>query len=559
MQLPLALRALHTPAAPEPTQGVVYTRPEAAGPMLDLAGYTPDRPLHRMRLLEPSCGEGVFLLAALDRLLEAFHRDGGSWADVQRLAPALRGVEIRHDACRIAADSLARRLISRGCPDRDAALLARRWIVQGDFLSPEDPGTSPTGSQDTDPQDRYDVVIGNPPYVRQEEIAPERLRRYRALYLTMQERADLYVPFYERGLSLLAPEGRLVFLCTDRWLKNRYGAGLRRWLQREWSLDRVIQVEAGQVFEEAVLSYPAITCLRRGAARETRFEVCGDVRRLVRDPAPEPGAGVKPGRPLAGDGRPVLSATGRPRRILEELERRLPTVEEAGCAVGIGVATGADRIFVGRMADLPVEPDRLLPLAMTADLRGGRLSWGGNAIVNPFLPDGRLAPLEAFPRLRRYLEDHREALSARYCARKRPDQWYRTIDRISPGLLRSPKLLIGDIQARPNFVHDEGRYYPHHNLYYVTSTSWPMDDLLKILTSSISSFFVCLYSTRVKGDYVRFQAQYLRRIRLPAWTPDTRAALQSLPLSAALARIYAIDPSDLQTIQGFVDASLPPA
>ena len=542
MQLSLAFDA--TPAEPPAASGVVYTRPEAVGPMLDLAGYTPDRPLHQMRLLEPSCGEGVFLLAALDRLLEAFLRHGGAMAEIQQLAPCLRGVEIRPDACRIAALGLAQRLIARGCPARIAEPLARQWIVQGDFL------LAPAA-------DRYDVVVGNPPYVRQEEIPADLLRRYRSLYPTMQERADLYVPFYERGLSLLKPEGRLVFLCTDRWLKNRYGAGLRRWLQREWALDLVAAVEPDQVFQSAVLSYPAITCLRRGATRGTKVVKCPDIRQLTAL-ASQANSDRSEGEAQA-DGRPVLSVEGRVRRVLEEIERRTPTIEEAGCTIGIGVATGADRIFIGPMASLPVEPERRLPLAMTADLRDGRLQWGGTAMVNPFLPDGSLAPLEAFPLLRRYVEAHQEALAGRYCVRKRPDQWYRTIDRVIPGLQRAPKLLIGDIQARPNFVYDPGTLYPHHNVYFVVSQKWPIEHLHKVLTSAMSSLFICAYSTKVKGDYVRFQAQYLRRIRLPAWSPTFLPALQLPSINEPLAQIYGLELSDIHAIQGFVDASLPPA
>lgn len=57
-------------------RGAVFTRPEVVGAILDLSGYCASTPLHRRRLLEPSFGGGDFLLAALDRLLEAWRRDG---------------------------------------------------------------------------------------------------------------------------------------------------------------------------------------------------------------------------------------------------------------------------------------------------------------------------------------------------------------------------------------------------------------------------------------------------------------------------------------------------
>jgi hypothetical protein len=66
-------------------------------------------------------------------------------------------------------------------------------------------------------------------------------------------------------------------------------------------------------------------------------------------------------------------------------------------------------------------------------------------------------------------------------------------------------------------VYDEGHYYPHHNLYFVTSSSWDLLALQAILRSSIARFFVANYSVKMRGGYLRFQAQNIRRIRLPHW------------------------------------------
>jgi hypothetical protein len=64
-------------------------------------------------------------------------------------------------------------------------------------------------------------------------------------------------------------------------------------------------------------------------------------------------------------------------------------------------------------------------------------------------------------------------------------------------------------------VLDEGRLYPHHNLYYVVSSTWDLKVLGGILLSELAQFFVECYAVRMQGGYLRFQAQYLRRIRVP--------------------------------------------
>ena len=110
---------------------------------------------------------------------------------------------------------VARTLLERGLTATQSRTLCERWLRQGDFLLL--------------PLEReFTHVIGNPPYVRQELIPDVLMAEYRRRFSTIFDRADIYVPFIERSLSLLAPGGSLGFICADRWIKNRYGGPLRR-------------------------------------------------------------------------------------------------------------------------------------------------------------------------------------------------------------------------------------------------------------------------------------------------------------------------------------------
>src|SRR5204862_3795297 len=116
---------------------------------------------------------------------------------------------------------------------------------------------------------------------------------------------------------------------------------------------------------------------------------------------------------------------------------------------------------------------------------------------------------------------HRPALEQRNIARRSGDGWYRTIDRVTHRLLEQHKLYFPDMKLTSNPVLDDGQTYPHHNLYYLTSGSWDLEVLGGLLLSRVAQLFIEAYCVRMRGGTLRFQAQYLRRIRIPDPTAMT--------------------------------------
>lgn len=503
---------------PETERGAVFTRPEVATAILDLVGYTTDRSLHRMRLLEPSFGRGDFLLQAVDRLLDTWRREGCDCdSAMESLGDAVRAVELHRESVDEVGASLRLRLLAAGIRRDTADALCARWLVRDDFLLAYLPG-------------EFDVVVGNPPYVRQERIPAALLAEYRLRFRTLFDRADLYIPFYERALDLLAPAGRLGFICANRWVKNRYGGPLRAKIGEGFALLHYIDMDGVEAFQSEVMAYPAITVIERpittGCPRAPtrvtkgvelqRSGLANAVQALL---ASSPQHGVEEIALDRGGGDAPWLLDDLPRlRLLRRLELTFPLLEEAGCKVGIGVATGCDRVFIDDLERLPVEPERKLPLVMARDLTQGRISWKGKGVLNPFETDGTLADLGRYPQFAAYLYQHYEAVADRHVAKRSGEGWYRTIDRIYPELTSAPKLLVPDIKGEAVFVIDEGRYYPHHNLYFITSRDWDLRALRTVLRSSLSVMIVATYCTRMSGGFLRFQAQYLRRLRLPLWT-----------------------------------------
>jgi len=509
-------------------RGAIFTRLEVVEFILDLVGYSVDQPLYRRRILEPSFGSGDFLLPVVRRLLATWRAAKSPSSIVDTLGNAIRAVELHRQTFKTTRVELIDQLKQDGVTTQAALALADRWLVQGDFLLMAFDGS-------------FDFVVGNPPYVRQERIPTPLLTEYRNRYPTMFDRADLYIPFIERSLHLLSPNGSLGFICADRWMKNRYGGPLRNLVAEAFHLKMYVDMVDTPAFHSDVMTYPAITVISREKAGVTRTAHRPNIDRatlvalaqeLRSKSRPTEGNTVRQLANVVNGNEPWLLESLDQTALIRRLELSYPTLEAAACKVGIGVATGADKYFIGEFEALDVEPDRKLPLVTTRDIISGEVNWCGQGVINPFNDKGNLVDLQDYPRLRRYLEQRKDVIASRHCAKKNPANWYRTIDRIIPALTQTPKLLIPDIKGEAHIVFEHGEFYPHHNLYYVTSEAWDLRALQAVLLSSVARLFIATYSTKMRGGYLRFQAQYLRRIRIPYWN-DVPAALRQELIEAA--------------------------
>ena len=502
--------------AKEP-RGIIYTRSWVAELILDLVGYRVDGALASLRAVEPAAGEGAFLLPMVRRLVASVQAHGG---DLSGAREAIRAYELDAITAARLTDLVQRQLRDLGVRTRQARDLAAGWVRVGDYLL------------DSHQDRRPDVVVGNPPYIRYDDVSAEALEAYRRLYPTMVGRGDIYIGFIEAGLRQLADGGILGFICADRWMRSAYGSELRRMISSAFSIEAAIEMHDAPAFEDDVAAYPAVIVVRRGAQGSALVASVGaEIGPLPRGTGlADAITGVAWGEDGAVAGisailvdqwfrgtAPWPSLEPRQLRLLQRMEAEFGPLEDplTGTKIGIGVATGADRVFITTDPD-KVEPDRVIPLAMTADTRGGALQWSGHYLINPWHKSRSLVDLAAYPRLRAFLESRRAELTRRHISKRRPHDWYRTIDPVHYELLSRHKLYFPDMKLASNPVLDKGETYPHHNLYYLTSEDWDLEVLGGLLLSRVAQLFIEAYCVKMRGGTLRFQAQYLRRIRVPA-------------------------------------------
>ena len=489
-------------------KGEVYTKSEVVEFMLDIIGYTATKDLTQFSILEPSFGRGGFLKAIVKRLLESFFKFHPGENLYAVLSDCIRAVEISKNSFKQTQMDIIDLMSNHGINIDETKNILKKWISNSDFLL-----------LDFD-MDEFDYIVGNPPYIRQEKLSDAILERYKLRYKTIYDRADIYIPFIDRSLDLISTSGKLSFICSDRWVKNKYGKILRGKVSKDFNVDIFIDMKKSNAFLKEVTAYPSIFIISRKKNNKSLTKIpvnpIGDVKNLNQlNVDLKNGTNISFFNDIAFRDEPWLMDCPSSLRVLRKIESEFSIIENEGCRVGIGVASGNDKVYIVPET-INVEEDRKLPILLAKDIKTGKINYKGMVLLNPFEKDGALISINDYPMLKKYFNKNSKLIKKRYVAKKNPSAWFRTIDKVHSNLIKEKKLLIPDIKGRANIVLDHGKFYPHHNLYYILSNNWEIEALQAILRSSLSLFFIGMYSVQMRGGYLRYQAQYLRRIRVPS-------------------------------------------
>lgn len=361
-------------------------------------------------VLEGSFGDPARIAAGAIEIADAGLRAEGAGGQVSLLPDAAPD-----DARRLAADALV----------REARALAARhrffnWEVAFPGVWHDLASAGRSGG--------FDAVIGNPPYVRQEEIAaikPALKPTAKSGFASYAGTADLYVYFYEQGLRLLRPGGRMAYVVTNKWLKAGYAEGLRRLFAEEAWIDFLADFGHAKRFFPDADVFPSVLVARRpdGEPAPETFHLAVIPRDEVR------GAGLDaavravsyPARRDQLTAEPWSLEPPEVAALLAKLrERGVPLAEYAGARPLYGIKTGFNEAFLidtatkerliredGRAAEL------LKPYLRGQDIDRWLPDWAGLWMI--FARRG--VDIESYPSILRHLEQYRRQLEPK------PDNW----------------------------------------------------------------------------------------------------------------------------------------
>ncbi len=420
-----------------------------------------------------------------------------------------------------------------------------------------------TGLTADAPNGGFDVVIGNPPYVRQEmlgEIKPALKPRpegsaglpmlgVRDGFLAFDGMADLYVYFYEQGLRLLRPGGRMGYVVTNKWLRAGYGEALRGLFAEAAWVEFVADFGHAKHFFPDADVFPSVLVVRRpdGTPPPEETEVCV----IPREDVPAKGLGDAVERnvyPLRRAGFTRESWTLEPPKVMALLDKirrnGVPLAEYAGVKPYRGILTGLNEAFLidtptrerligndpactgiikpylrGQDVERWVAPDSGLHMILLKSSNDHPWPWA--KATGEEEAEARFR--RTYPSLHAHMKGFEPALRARQdCGRF----WWELRSCAYYDLFEREKIVWQAIQFYPNYARDGGANFINNKCYVLPCVSpW----LLSVLNAPVGWWFSWRHLLHMKDEALSNDA-----VKMVAF-PIPNAKKSALQVSEAIA------------------------
>jgi len=444
-------------------------------------------------------------------------------------------------------DALADEAVARYFPE--GLELPFHWEIEFPEVFFDADGTPAPGSG-------FDAIVGNPPYVRIQDLPRQLANFLREKFDSAHGCFDLYIVFIERAFGLLSSAGRLGFIVPNKFLKLKAGSRLRKLLGDGGLVDGIVDFGDTQIFAGAT-NYTCILELSPAPSEQVGYRRVEDQGRLPlpadidRSPVEE-----FPAAELGED--PWVLVPARERSIIETARRGSQPLGEVTSAIFTGLQTSADPVYIvedrgpgpnGRRVysrasdrELELEPDLLHPLASGKDIDRWAIRPLGELLIFPYRrDDGKMrlltpAKLTALPLAAGYLEEHEKKLRGREHGKMDHDGWYGYVYPKSLGHHDSPKLGVPRLCDRLHAAVDrEGAIYLDNvdvNGILPLEDGLDLHGLAAILNSRLLDWLFRIGSVPFRGAFFSANKQFIAP--LPIRVPDADRAAQLEALARGL-------------------------
>lgn len=496
--------------------------------------------IREIKILDPACGSGAFLNAAFDylrqigievntKLEELVGFPSLFDLDKNILKNNLYGVDLNKESVEITKLSLWLKTANKRDPltSLDENILCGNSVVS-DPLFAENSFQWESSFKEVFEQGGFDVVIGNPPYVRQELIVPIK-PHLRKSYKTFHGRADLYVYFFEKAFQVLKSGGKMGYICSSKYTTTTYGQPLRSYLLNNSRIRYFMDFDDLDVFK-GIIAYPSILIAdKEERVKEQEIQYC-HFNEL--DQALD--------AYFEREWRPYLQSKVKAEvwnfledhihELNEKLLTEYKTLEEVLGKPKAGVKTGRNLAYIltKSEAESLIQTDRRNSDIIKPYLNGKDVkpytTVSKFSIIFPYREKKsglELVDIDAYPSVKAHLEQHRTDLEARAIIKDGIENgtklWYEYQQINKSFSFNKVYITYPDIANRSCFALTQGNVLDM-TLFW-TEAPDPYRELA-ILNSSVFNFLFNLISTDARGGYKRFKTVFMSKIPYANETKD---------------------------------------
>jgi hypothetical protein len=547
-----------------PTYIVKYIVQNTLGELLKDQN-APDQKIKPVRVLDPACGSGSFLLGAYQYLLDWYldwysRNEPARWA--RGKAPALiegrdgwqltmdkkkeillnhiYGVDIDAQAVEVTKLSLLLRVVEN---PGQLSLLGERILPDlgqnikcgNSLIGPDYYDNQQLTMFDSEEQHRvnafdwlvefpkafasggFDAVIGNPPYVRQEGLGQDK-EYYQSHYETFLPTSDLYVNFLEKGLHLLKISGLLGMIVSNKWLRAAYGRPLREFLKNKSSISQIIDLAGLPVFENATVRTIIMIYSPKTIAKSS-YQYLAPLTlaefRTIRNGEDLDNIVMQKSKNLllshlSPEGWSFTSIDSQ--RIMEKINyRAIPLPSYINGKLYRGLITGLNQAFIidSQTRDKLIAKDPkngaiIKPLVGGRDVRRYSLEFKEKYLIWTYIG----VPINEYPVIFEHLKQYQPGLQKRW---DKGNYWWelRACDYYEK--FPKPKIIYPDIATNCRFYLDKEGFYSANTTYFI-----PSEDLylLGTLNSKLAQFYFSQVCAGLEGGnsvYLRFFGEYMEK------------------------------------------------
>lgn len=470
--------------------GQVFTPRWMVEKILDEIGFTvSNASIIESRVLEPSVGEGVFLQEVVRRVIQASRTSGiNDKVTAEQLAVNIVGIDIDDSTISTCIKNL------------------NEVFSQEEFVEKVEWSIFALDALDYTPEESFDYVVGNPPYISVHNM-PEELRKSVKRFKSSTGTTDLYVIFYELGLSWLNDTGKLGYIAPNSWMKNISQKGFRKLLLKEKLLSRIFDYGSYPVFGKDADAYTSVVILDKNPLPAFSYtQMTGQETSAFTLSVPYSSVEGHEGVPLVFSSTELLS-------IKEGV--KLQDI----CVIQNGFCTLRNDAF---LSPDDVEEEILRPVVKASRYKGGEVE---GTILFPYdVNDGTVVPMSEerlldFPKAYAHFMSHEEDLLNRKTDKSAlwfhygRSQGLRNISK--PKLILSINISPSAERVRTYEVSAETATYAGLFITEKEGSGYSLEDIKRIIESEEFMKHTWASSKDISGGYKQFSARVANDFVVP--------------------------------------------